>query len=64
VTPVRTIESGSVLLDKYRVDAIIGRGGMGQVIKAWHLGLDEEVAIKLLRDDVAVADETIARFVR
>jgi len=61
---VRTIESGSVLLDKYRVDAIIGRGGMGQVIKAWHLGLDEEVAIKLLRDDVAVADETIARFVR
>jgi len=37
---------------------------MGQVIKAWHLGLDEEVAIKLLRDDVAVADETIARFVR
>ena len=61
---MRTIESGSVLLDKYRVDAIIGRGGMGQVIKAWHLGLDEEVAIKLLRDDVAVADETIARFVR
>jgi serine/threonine-protein kinase len=28
------------------------------------LGLDEEVAIKMLRDDVAIADETVARFVR
>jgi eukaryotic-like serine/threonine-protein kinase len=37
---------------------------MGLVVKAWHLGLDEEVAIKMLRDDVAIADETIARFVR
>jgi serine/threonine-protein kinase len=37
---------------------------MGLVIKAWHLGLDEEVAIKMLRDDIAIADETIARFIR
>jgi serine/threonine-protein kinase len=46
------------------VDSIIGRGGMGLVVKAWHLGLEEEVAIKMLRDDVAIADETIARFIR
>src|SRR5262249_41242502 len=55
---------GTVLLGKYRVDAIIGRGGMALVLKAWHLGLDEQVAIKLLRDDVAIADDMIARFVR
>ena len=61
---MRLIEQGGVLLGKYRVDAIIGQGGMGLVIKAWHIGLDEEVAIKMLRDDVAIADETIARFVR
>lgn len=64
VTLVRSIERGTVLLGKYRVDSVIGRGGMGHVIKAWHLGLDEEVAIKVLRDDVAMADETIARFIR
>src|ERR1044071_8210160 len=58
------IERGSILLGKYRVDSVIGRGGMGLVVKAWHMGLDEEVAIKMLRDDVAIADETIARFVR
>jgi eukaryotic-like serine/threonine-protein kinase len=61
---VRTLDQGSVLLGKYRVDAVIGRGGMGVVVKAWHLGLREEVAIKLLRDDVVLADETIARFLR
>ncbi|TMQ16424.1 MAG: serine/threonine protein kinase [Deltaproteobacteria bacterium] len=64
MTFVRLIERGTVLLGKYRVDSVIGRGGMGLVVKAWHLGLDEEVAIKLLRDDAAVADETIARFIR
>jgi serine/threonine-protein kinase len=37
---------------------------MGLVVKARHLGLDEEVAIKLLRDDVTIDDETIQRFLR
>src|ERR1041384_140344 len=64
VTSVRLIERGTVLLGKYRVDSIIGQGGMGLVVKGWHLGLEEEVAIKLLRDDVAIADETVARFIR
>ncbi|HEY0991305.1 MAG TPA: serine/threonine-protein kinase [Kofleriaceae bacterium] len=53
-----------MLLGKYRVDSIIGRGGMALVVKAWHLGLDEQVAIKMLRNDVAIADEMVARFVR
>jgi eukaryotic-like serine/threonine-protein kinase len=61
---VRSIERGAVLAGKYRIDSIIGHGGMGLVVKACHLGLNEDVAIKMLRDDVAVADETIARFLR
>lgn len=61
---VRSIERGAVLAGKYRVDSVIGRGGMGLVVKAWHLGLNEDVAIKMLRDDVAIADETIGRFLR
>lgn len=61
---MRSIERGTVLLGKYRVDSVVGHGGMGLVLKAWHMGLDEEVAIKMLRDDIAIADETIARFVR
>ncbi len=52
------------MLGTYRVDSILGRGGMGVVVKAWHLGVGEQVAIKMLRDDIAIADETIARFLR
>jgi serine/threonine protein kinase len=64
VSTARSLDRGSILLGKYRVESVIGRGGMGVVVKAHHLGLHEEVAIKMLRDDIALADETIARFVR
>ena len=37
---------------------------MGLVVKASHLGLDEQVAIKMLRDDIPIADATIARFIQ
>jgi serine/threonine-protein kinase len=59
-----SVEIGAVLLGKYRIEKLIGRGGMGIVVKARHLGLDNPVAIKLLRDDVLIDDETITRFVR
>jgi serine/threonine protein kinase len=37
---------------------------MALVVKAWHMGLDKQVAIKLLRDDVAIGADMITRFVR
>jgi len=63
-TGEQTIAAGELLLGKYRVEEVIGRGGMGLVVRAVHVGLDEMVAIKLLRDDVAIDEETIARFLR
>jgi len=58
------IEAGTVLLGKYRIESVLGRGGMGMVYRAHHLSLDETVAIKVLRRDVSVDEETIHRFVR
>ena len=55
---------GTVLLGKYRVDSILGKGGMGMVAAATHLGLDERVAIKMLRPDVIADAETCSRFLR
>src|SRR5689334_16669280 len=50
--------AGDVLLGKFRVERIVGRGGMGVVIEATNLQLDQKVALKLLAkgaDDPAVA---------
>ncbi|HEX5661078.1 MAG TPA: protein kinase [Polyangiales bacterium] len=52
---------GAVLVDKYRVESVIGSGGMGVVLAATHLVLGSKVAIKVLRRTGA---SEIARFLR
>jgi serine/threonine-protein kinase len=54
----------SVIAGKYRVESTLGFGGMGVVLAARHLQLDERVAIKILRDDVTLDSEHIERFLR
>ncbi|HEY8040410.1 MAG TPA: serine/threonine-protein kinase, partial [Polyangiaceae bacterium] len=57
-------QPGSVLLGKYRIDKIIGVGGMGAVVAARHLQLDERVAIKFLLPAMLAHDEIVQRFLR
>ncbi|MFO0762141.1 MAG: serine/threonine-protein kinase [Byssovorax sp.] len=49
---------------KYRVERILGEGGMGFVIAATHLQLGSAVAIKLVRAEAARHAEALARFQR
>jgi serine/threonine protein kinase len=58
------IDIGTVFLGKYRVEAIIGHGGMGIVAECTHLALGERVAIKMLRKDVLLDAEAVERFQR
>jgi serine/threonine-protein kinase len=58
------VQPGSVLLGKYRVERVIGVGGMGAVIAARHLQLDERVAIKFLLPTMLEAGEIVQRFLR
>ena len=58
------ISLGSVVADKYRVDRVIGTGGMGVVVQAWHLQFDEAVAIKFLLPQRGVDPESLGRFER
>ncbi len=48
---------GRTLLEKYRIDALVGLGGMGAVYCAYHTGLDRLVAFKILQPNIAVAEE-------
>lgn len=55
---------GDVLAQKYRVESVVGRGGMGVVLSARHVQLGQVVAIKLLTlpPDEDRRDEAIGRF--
>lgn len=55
---------GTVLLGKYRVDCVIGQGGMGLVLGATHVELDHRVAIKVLLPAVPGSEQMEARFLR
>ncbi len=59
------IAVGDTLLEKYRVERVLGVGGMGAVVAARHLGLDQTVAIKVLLPDVLEDGvDMVARFER
>ncbi|HYK82348.1 MAG TPA: protein kinase [Gemmatimonadales bacterium] len=47
---------------KYRIERLLGKGGMGAVFLAHDLTLDREVAIKVLPPDVAQDDQVVRRF--
>jgi serine/threonine-protein kinase len=63
-TPQSPFDPGSVIAGKYRVERTIAEGGMGYVVAATHLSLDQPVALKFLRGDVANGLEPLARFTR
>jgi len=57
-------EPGELLDGKYRIERVLGVGGMGVVVEATHLHLGEQVAIKFLTGEAAKDEERVARFTR
>ena len=55
---------GEVIADKYRIERVLGQGGMGVVLAATHLHLGNEVAIKCLLPEAAQQPEALGRFVQ
>jgi serine/threonine-protein kinase len=56
------VQPGEVLLGKYRVDRVLGAGGIGIIVAAHHLQLDERVAIKFLLPEALQSPDVVARF--
>ena len=57
-------QPGDMIADKYRVERVIAVGGMGVVLAARNEDLDQQVAIKLLRQDALTNEEAVTRFLR
>lgn len=54
--------SGSIFADRYKIERILGRGGMGVVYRATDLTLGEDVALKVVPCDVKEHPEAPQRF--
>jgi serine/threonine-protein kinase len=57
------VRPGQVLAGRYRVDAILGVGGMGVVVAATHVHLDDRVALKLPLPATLREPRAVARFI-
>jgi serine/threonine-protein kinase len=54
--------AGQVIADRYRIMALIGHGGMGEVYRATDLKLSQQVALKFLPDSVIGDEAVLERF--
>jgi serine/threonine-protein kinase len=55
---------GTLVAGKYRIDHLLGRGGMGTVAAATHIHLHQRVALKFLHADFVTNKPVVERFVR
>jgi serine/threonine-protein kinase len=58
------VRPGDILAGKYRVERVLGQGGMGVVVAAHHMQLDEKVALKFLLPETLQNPEAVGRFTR
>lgn len=58
------LQVGSILLGKYRVEKVLGQGGMGVVVAARHEQLGELFAIKMMLPEALMYDDARERFMR
>jgi len=58
------VREGDILAGKFRIERVLGQGGMGVVVAATHIQLDERVALKFLLPEALLNVEAVARFAR
>ena len=61
---VAALAPGTVISGKYRVEQPLGTGGMGVVVAARHLELNQNLAIKVLLPSASTSEEATTRFLR
>lgn len=59
-----SVRVGEIIADKYRVERVLGVGGMGVVVAAHHIHLDARVALKFLLPETLSNSDAVVRFLR
>ena len=62
--PSQTLAIGEVVADKYRIERLLGAGGMAEVYAAVNIRTDRHVALKWILPALAASPEVLARFRR
>jgi len=60
--PKEELTTGSTFAERYQIIEELGKGGMGKVYRVLDKELKEEVALKLIRPEIAKDEKTIDRF--
>jgi serine/threonine-protein kinase len=55
---------GTVIAERYRIERLLGEGGMGAVYLAEHVHMRKQLAVKVLHAEVGATPELVARFER
>ena len=61
-TPVERITRGALFAGRYEIIEELGRGGMGTVYRVEDKKANEEIALKLIKPEIAAQKKTIERF--
>ena len=61
-TPAQEFKRGSTFADRYEIIEKLGKGGMGTVYKVEDTKIGQDIALKLIKPDIASDRKTIERF--
>ncbi len=61
-TPIKELAIGTTFAGRYQIIEELGKGGMGKVYKALDKEVEEKVALKLIKPEIAAEEKTIKRF--
>lgn len=61
-TPIEELTRGSVFAGRYEIIEELGKGGMGRVYRVEDTKIKQEIALKLIRPEIAADKKTIVRF--